>query len=284
MQTINLFQPGTKDITVELPSTWNECTREELHIIAKSVMAPEGFNTKAFLLQQFLQHRSILQKIKLDDHILSAVAAEDVVINGYPAFDFVFNENTLTEQPYNRIKLPGFIPCTVYGPLSAFNNLTVGEYEAAFIAYNLFKEESTVDHLAQLMAILWRPKHQPYLWLHPKTNIYKYYDADKMQPRFAKLPAWQLYTVFMWFTGCINHLVKLFPKVFTKPSPSGGDGGGIDLMAFSKSIHAAAGPKNGTRDVIRCTMVKEFLFECQEQIIHTEKQLEEMNNARKHNR
>jgi len=282
MVNVQLFQPGKVDLSLQLPSAWNELTVAELHAVAKAILSPEGFNQKAYIFKELLTGRSKKQKIKLQQTVLASINPEDAVLSAYPAINFIFEDNNLTEQPYNRIKLPGLIPRTVYGPLSAFNNLTVGEYEHAFIAYNLFKQEQLPEHLAQLMAILWRPKNTPYMSVLKKTNSYRYYDADKMQPRFAKLPAWQLYTAFMWFTGCINHLVALFPKVFLKPAPAGApQSAEIDIMAFTKSIHAAAGPKNGGRDAIRLTMVKEFLFECQEQIIQSEKQMEEFENAKR---
>lgn len=264
---------------MQFPSTWNELLLQELHAVAKALLTTDEIPERAMLLDTFFKIRSKQQKLKLPPKLMGRMNEEDAVIQGYPLFDFIFDDNQLTEQPYNRIKLPGLIPCTVYGPQSAFDDITCGEYEDAHIFYLQFKTDPLPEHLARMMAILWRPRtsyfvhrtsKQPYQTINQKTNTLTAYNADHLFPRFMKLPMWVLFTAFTWYDGCQIELQKIFHEVYTvnksnpqqettKEEP--------DLLAFTKCIHAGAGPKNGTRDMIRNMKLKEFLFDVQEEII-----------------
>lgn len=292
MVTVELFQPGKVNMQLQLPSTWNELLLLELHLIAKSLLSPDETNLRAQLLDGFLKIRSKEQKTKLPKKLMGRINEEDAVINGFPMFDFIFDENTLTEQPYNRIKLNRLMGCTVYGPQSAFDNITCGEYEDAQIFYIQFKQDHNPEHLARLMSILWRPAFTlplrgsrrglrvPYMTLDKKTGKYKAYDSDKLMKRFLQLPAWQLYTAFTWYTGCLNHLTSVFYEIYDKapsssPPPAGGESEAADLLAFTKCIHAGAGPKNGTRDQIRVMLLKEFLMDVQLETIKAKELMKE---------
>lgn len=281
MVSIELFQPGKVNATLQFPSSWNELLLHELHAVAKALLTTEEIPVRAMLLDTFFKIRSKQQKVKLPKKLMGRINEEDAVINGYPLFDFIFDGCDLTEQPYNRIKLPGITPCTVYGPQSSFDDLTCGEYEDAHIFYMQFKQEPKPEHLARMMAILWRPRtsyfvprtsRKPYMVLERKTNTYKPYNPEALYNRFLKLPLWVLFTAFTWYDGCQNELQQIFHEVYKsggKSLPLQGEPEGAepDLLAFTKCIHAGAGPKNGTRDQIRNTKLKEFLFDVQEEII-----------------
>jgi hypothetical protein len=279
MVSIELFQPGKYNTQLQFPSTWNELLLQELHAVAKALLTTDEIPVRAMLLDTFFKIRSKHQNVKLPPKLMGRIDDEDAVINGYPLFDFIFDDNELTEQPYNRIKLPGLMPCTVYGPQSAFDDITCGEYEDAHIFYLQFKTEPLPEHLARMMAILWRPKNspltthhsrKPYATINPKTNTYTSYNADALFNRFMKLPLWVLFTAFTWYDGCQNELQKIFHEVYGKNAVSN-EPSTInhepDLLAFTRCIHAGAGPKNGTRDQIRNMKLKEFLFDVQEEII-----------------
>lgn len=279
MVSIQLFQPGKYNVQMQFPSSWNELLLQELHAVAKVLLTTEVIPERAMLLDTFFKIRSKEQKVKLPPKLMGRLSDEDAVINGYPLFNFIFDQNDLTEQPYNRIKLPGFMPCTVYGPQSAFDDITCGEYEDAHIFYLQFKTEPLPEHLARMMAILWRPKHspftthhsrKPYLTVNHNTNTFTAYNPEQLFTRFLKLPLWVLFTAFTWYDGCQNELQKIFHEVYTinktnqQPETSDQE---PDLLAFTRCIHAGAGPKNGTRDQIRNIKLKEFLFDVQEEII-----------------
>ena len=102
-----------------------------------------------------------------------------------------------------------------------------------------------------LAAILYRPRSG-------KTRIpYQDYQAERIKPLFKKLPHHQLLLIHTWYCGCRANLPKYFPNVFDSKTSSKN----IDLSAFTKCIHAGAGPRNGTRPQIRETLLKEFLLD-----------------------
>lgn len=251
MTTINLHQPGVLNSNIDFPTEWNDLLPEDLHAISKAMLGTlaEPNQIKGFIISYMLQRRCKASIERLN--------AEDVVLHGFPLLDFLFQENNLTKQPYPTLTIH-YSPFTrLYGPQDDFNNLTCAEYEDAEIFFHQFREEPGHEPLAHLAAILWRPKRNRYFRYNPRKGKYTGYDAERMVKRFLTLPPWQLYTIFTWYTGCRNQLPKIFPNAF------GGEGDGeeLDPLAFTKCIHAGAGPKNGSRDQIRCMLLKEYLMD-----------------------
>ena len=83
------------------------------------------------------------------------------------------------------------------------------------------------------------------------------YNAERLYPYFLKLSPFVLHSIYTWYTGCRNQIPKYFPVPFEGNTT----GGEPDPAAFTKCIHAGAGPKNGSRDQIRVTGIKEFFFD-----------------------
>lgn len=267
---LNLYQPGIIDATVPFPSNWNELTLDELHHISKTILSnfesTHKANVSLFLglLSLRVNGKALdIRNNKVTD-IESQLDAEQIVIDGLPAIDFILNNNELTNQPYTILKIPyGFGNSqshTMVGPADNFNNLTCGEFEDAEIFFNQFKVEPNEQALAQLAAILYRPKNTEYLHFDSKSANYVSYDAEPMVPLFKKLPSWKLYTIFLWYAGCRQQLPLLFPNCFGGTA-TGDSSAPVDFLIFTKCIHAGAGPKNGSRNEIRRTMIKEFFME-----------------------
>ncbi len=219
-------------------------------------------SVRAAILTGLLSIRAKTKGIELTGNILKRLDAEDAFINGYPLCDFIFTDNNLTTQPFPAVRLPFDIRhplksgTTYHGPDSEFNNITCGEFEDAEIFFYQFREDPSHDALAHLAAILWRPKNTPYISLvnHRKVE----YNAEAVVPLFSRLPAWQLYAIYTWYVGCREQLPKLFRHAF---GSEGGKPAANDYMAFTKCIHAGAGPKNGSREQIRLMPLKEFFFD-----------------------
>ena len=203
--------------------------------------------------------------------IQNKINLEDACLNGLPLIDFLFEENHRTEQPYSQIKLPGAGTGTVYGPLSDFNNLTVGEFEEAEQFYYQFGENPTHECLANLAAILYRPENTPYFTYDQYKGKYIAYDTAGLLPAFMKKKPWELYTIFIWYVGCKNEMPKIFPTVHE----GGTTNGTPDPMVFTKCIHSDTNPKNGTREQIRTMMLKEYFFDMEMQAIKAKELKEE---------
>ena len=133
MISVQLYKPGRIDITLELPQDWDELLPAELELIAGLMQSDiqDDVKRRAVLLTGLLKARGRKQKIKVPDNIIDLLDPEQVVVEVLPMFDWIFNSNRLTQQPYSSIPLPGLRSTTVYGPLSDFDNLTCGEYEDA---------------------------------------------------------------------------------------------------------------------------------------------------------
>jgi hypothetical protein len=259
MIEINLYRSGNLNCNIQFPSDWNELTVDELMQVCKHqlINVKNQIISKAALLIYIMRNRAKLQKQKLPSHFEQMIDAEDISINGYPLLDFIYEENRLYKQLVKKIKLP-FSIVNYYGPQSGFDNLTCGEFEDAEMFFNKFHEEPGIESLAYLAAILWRPKNTPYIRFHAKTRKYKTYNAEKRVKQFLKLPPWQLYACFVWYAGCRSLLPKAFPAVY-EPDNDAPDVQSVN--PFTDCIHSAAGPKNGTRNEVRMTPVKELFYE-----------------------
>lgn len=267
MTEVKLYQPGKVDLTLQFPTTWNELDIAELQIVCSSLLSSFSNPTsvRGAILTAILANRANKQGVKLPGNFINRLDAEDVFLNGYQLCDFIFTDNTLTQQPFPVLK--GF-----YGPASNFDNITCGEYEDAEIFFYQFRENPSNEPLARMAAILWRPKDELYISISNGRKIE--YNAEKTVSLFLKEDPWKLYAIYCWYTGCRNTLPKLFPNAFGGGSSSSQP----DFLSFTKCIHAGAGPKNGSRDEIRMTTLKEFFFD----IDLESKKAEELNQKMKH--
>lgn len=211
--------------------------------------------------------------------IFQKIDAEDTVINGLPAIDFIYKENNLTSQPYPTLSLT-ISSAPLYGPEDDFNNLTCGEFEDCEIFFNQFVIDSDPDQLTKLAAVLYRPKDKKYISFNPNTHTFSRYDADIMAPRFKKLKPWELYSIFLWYAGCRAQLPKIFPNCFGAAKAPGEETREPDFLIFTKCIHAAAGPKNGSRNDIRCMLLKELFFDIELTNIENQELQNQIDNAR----
>lgn len=273
MIDINIYQPKKLDLTVEFPTGWNELQQKEILFIAKSLLTePDAATVNAATLKFLIENRC---KKPLPTDWFLKLEADQVVIDCYPLLDFIFKSNDLTNDPD-----PVILKKVTYYP-QKFENITCGEYEDADLAANKFAATPGKDPLVELASIICRPGHdgpEPYMQFNPRTNAYYTYQASQKEKYFKKLPAEQLYALFIWFAGNRAQLPLMFPTVY--------EGGGKqderpDLMAFTKCIHAGAGPKNGTRQQIRVMKLYEFMYDMEQEAIkdkRMEEEIERMKN------
>lgn len=271
---MNLSQPGVIDKTIPFPSEWNDLTLRQLHLVSNFIMSEfrDKGQARAALFLSLLQ--SVCgKKVK---NIVNRLDPEDAVINGLPATEFIIKENNLTRQPYPTLELPfswKSLTQTVYGPADDFNDITCGEFEDAEIFFNQFKIEPGAESLANLAAVLYRAKGVKYLRRHRWNGTWISYQSEKLLPRFKKLTALQLYTIYLWYCGCREQLPKYFPECFDGAPAANEE---PDMMVFTNCIHHAAGAKNGSRNDIRMTPLKEFFQELKLQKIENDRQIAEM--------
>lgn len=257
MIEINLHKAKDFDIKIAFPSEWNDLTSEEILCVARRQLQ-DGITLiqqKALIFQDILKIRSqvinSLQKgfIELIDIEQAATAALDYT-------KFLYEDNRLTLQLFPEIDIAGTV---FYGTEENFDNITCGEFEDTEIFFNDFINDPRKEPLAHLAAILYRKKDQEYIFFDARKHVWKPYQHEKYLQRFLELPEELLYAIFIFYSGCRSMLPLWFSAVYdtgngtTKSEP--------DLMAFTKCIHAGAGERNGSRETIRRTLLKEFFMD-----------------------
>jgi len=278
MITVNLYQPGKINCTIQFPAAWDDLFPEEVMEISRQQLQDgnDQYKARAAILKFIIKFRAKITKQKFNPDWFNLIDAEQAVVNGYPLLDFIYDGNTLTKPPENCIthRTSYFLHRTsYYGPGTTFENLTVGEFEDAEQLYGGFFNDPDGKPLAHLAAILWRPKTKrfgssfggtrlPYISYNYKSASYKTYNAEKRIPDFLKLEPCRLYAIYTWYTGCRNQLPLLFPKIHEH---HGDKSGKPDIMAFTNCIHAGAGPKNGTRQQIRLLKLSEFMYDMEQE-------------------
>lgn len=250
MVTVNLFQSGGINAYVHLPNSWPELQAAEIIEFSRLqlVYADKQNAAKAALLLFLIKHRAKQQKVNLPRLWQLSINRENFGIDGMPLLDFLYNNIEMENNPLPIISINKIFKTKLYGPEANFTNLTCGEFEDAEQQYFQFIEQPNPNALAHLMAILWRPKNTPYHSYNKSTYLTS---ILRLKPEI-------LFTVYLFYTASRNRLPTLFPTIY---EGDGSKADAPDMMAFTKCIHAAAGPKNGTREHIRKMLLLELLFD-----------------------
>lgn len=248
MVECNFFLENSESQKIELPLDWNEFDFAELKIIVKALTS----NTpKPVLGMNILAYR--MQKNRVKNIELFQLDDDDLVNELLPLVDHWLENINLTKNP--QLKLDDFLS------LPNFDSMLVGEYEEADINYILYNEYKNPQHLIALAQGLWRPV------IDGKRATAEGYEYSGSF--FQKLSELKLQLIYLWFTGCRNELLSLFPNIFGRndnpdETTDTEQNNEQQALGITDLIHAAAGERNGTRREIRWkTSIKEFLYDCQ---------------------
>ena len=253
MNSITLYGSGVNQ-SISIPSEWNELNYQELKKYCQLVLVPnlQEAEAKVKFLLFLLESRSAV-KAKAFRQIIMGLNEEDVASN-YNLVNGFFSFNSMTKNLIPEIEISGH---KYTGREDDFNDLTCGEFEDADIFFNQFTETRDEMAILNMMAILYRRDNAPYMTIHPQTGKLETANLEVAVEVLKQVEPWKLYASYIWFFGCKSALPDYFPTVFES-----GDGNKArDPHAFTKCIHAGAGPKNGTRDDIRVTLLKEFFMD-----------------------
>lgn len=265
MVFLTLHKAGVVNVQVGFPDKWDELTTEELLAVCRLQLASHATPVAArmAIFIELLKMRCV-GHTSLPLNFTSLLNFDDAAATGYNLVDFLYNTNNRTLQPHKEIVLPGHEEKMI-GPGDNFDSLTCGEFEDTEIFFNRFVNQPAQEPLASLAAVLYRPAK--YITLDNDGRPVRY-DYKVTYDAFLQLEPAILYSIFTWYVGCRSNLPKYFPTVY-----KGGEGEQAepDLVAFTKCIHAGAGEKNGSRVDIRLMLLKEFLFDMEQEAIHSEK-------------
>jgi hypothetical protein len=175
------------------------------------------------LLLQLLQNR-------INSDILPLLSVEDISTEYSMLTEFITSGINRTET----VQCP---EQTHYKLGKFLENVSVAQFEDADIFLRLFLQEKSDENLREFIRSLYG--------LTPEIT-------DNNRLKWA--------SSLFYMLGCKLGIKNAFPLLF---NGDGNNNDAPDELAFTKLIHHAAGPRNGTRDQIRRLEVKEFLFDCQ---------------------
>jgi len=250
MTTIELYKPGKWCHYIDYPTSWDELALDELRIFAHAIATNQS---RQELLLLMLEMRAGKQKINLPKGWQELLNFENAAIDGLPLVDMFLDNINLTRNPFPEYE--GYA-----GPADAFKNITVGEAEEAELHYLTYFSDRDDVHLLRLMRALWRKKMPSGLRI-PFTDW-----QDTAMSFLLQADANTLQLVFLWYSGCRAMLPAAFPELY-----NGGETGDTSpVSGLTQMIHHGAGTRNGTRANIRETLLLEFLYDCQLQVINNQ--------------
>lgn len=198
--------------TVQVPSEWNELTREQLIYVA-------GLFARKMTQAQFRVH--LLWKIaRVKMNTLMIVDPDNyTALTGL--FDWVLKDVTLTR---NLVKKIG----PFFGPADAMTDCTFGEFTRVHMKMEDYARSNDERDLDELVAILYREEKWMW-WLRKRFTdsadcrvrfIEKYLPARA--GRMAKMDPATKYAVFLMVNGVVASLPEKFPNVYRSKGGSGG--------------------------------------------------------------
>lgn len=236
---------------MQFPQEWNELTLAELLFISRQLITKYEtvYEMPFHILKFIITERASEQNLQLPKKMFRRLSQEDAATNGIALLQFLFDKNDLTNTPQFQVD-------DAVSPGNSFSTITCGQYEDCEQYFFYYREKNESKYLLKMFARLW-----------PSASSV----ADEIHEKRLEQIATpeMLFLVYLWFIGC-RHLMPLwFPNLFG----GGEETGQPDVAAFTKCIHAGAGPENGTREQIRCMPLKEFAYDIELKIIRN-KELE----------
>jgi hypothetical protein len=214
----------------ELPASWDELSRKQLILV--SDMFQKGlFNvTDAVTIVDF-KVKLIFSMLNLKLKKVKNISAEDLFFIG-ETINFLLEAVMLTKQKLPRIR-------RYYGPDEGMKNCTFGEFITAQVKLEAFDKSKDPALLSEMVAILYRPKKA--FWF-----IRKHFTSDidcrvklvekniaKRGRRLSRHNKAELYAVYLFFSGVIGSLPKIFPNVYRKKGDNDGSSFGWAGLVIS---------------------------------------------------
>lgn len=264
MIEINLYKPDVVDIKVPFPTTWNELTLDELEFIGPHVLTEKEVHWEIIFLEILrLRLARITPKCNA---ILKKMDPEQLFVLGLPLIEFIKDENTLTNFPYEELQ-------GIDIPKKDFNSMQVVMYENAVIFSHKWRESTETKDFMDFIKAIMNPYQYRERFILSAEGLYNRYKSRKANKAIDKLSNTQLRVIFLWYIGCENRLPLLFPRIY-----EGGSSGKGSKSNFTKCIHQAATSGNYKRSGIRQLLLKELLFDI-ECALEAQEKLEEKNKT-----
>lgn len=297
-----MFIVGINNTIFHLPSNWNELTKNQLIRLAQlsfEQLSPSDFKTKLVIYildfeivkfrEQVVDGETCFYFRDKKHKAIYLFSATDIAFIANK-LDFLFKVKTektptgekelwlldtkLTKNIISniRVKLN-----TLYGPADGLSNILFQEWIHTETYYIDFCKTNDFTLLDKLIAVLYRPEvgnfdNDDVQYTGDRRDSFNDFLIDKRAAIISQLPQSIKYSLFLFYTGCRNHIHQMFKEVFSG-SVSGEEQNTFkNMMIIVNSLANNDVTKN---EKIRKTYLYEVMFALQ-QICINNKKLEEL--------
>lgn len=236
-------------VRCEIPSSFDELNYHQLKVYVEHVEAQrnELFSKEdgkllpgaedKFLSIQILLLRTLLPITNKSFFNISREQIRDLLARENLC-RFYF-EDLLTKNPIPVLKLGIF--SRVYGPINAFHKLSFEEFSFGDEALKLYNETGEVEHLHELMAVLYRAKKRGFKMHHHASDgdprvPFNYVTYDQLKEKMANQPLHHKLMVYLWFSHCRLLMLQNYSKIFKKHKDSEGDEDGSSWINTAMNL------------------------------------------------
>jgi hypothetical protein len=186
-----------------IAENYNELTGEQLIALCQLfVMNEQREIADLKAMQILLQIESPKKFWKLNMHVKYEILQH---------IDWLFDKNGLTKQ-----LIPEF--CSLHGPASEWDNLTMAEWNACEIYYHLMVTEDDVDAQNKIIAVMYREMKPGYdLKRDPDGDARAAFNANEIDFYTEQIRVWPdevKMAILTWFDGCRQQMKDLYPELF----------------------------------------------------------------------
>ncbi len=244
-----------------LPDSFNSLTGKQLCAIAPVLLKgnptlEEKYSVAYFLCGFGNKYFSLRESLSDEPYLYFTQQIYEQVM---PALEFLYAENTLTEQLLPMIRVQReqrfFATQKLYGPAKNFENLTIAEFSDAETCIDNYEESKDELWLNRFLAVLYHPGSR--LFASPDgRKPYNFHMNDLIAEMVSKVDAGTKAAIVLWFHGCRAQLVKDFGSLFSKAKAQTNE-----KTSWTAIIHDMAGAKFGTIDQTAQQPVRVIFYE-----------------------
>lgn len=230
----------------EAPTTWNQMSREQLlafaeifSMNAKKVFMRDPVDGKGITIYRYdlfrkmrIMMMSALLKVTFDEMESWDPLLVVDLLHHNRLDDFLFEEVNLTKQLMPEVVVAGI---SHLGPGDFLIGTTIDEFFIADRAYLQFRRDDDEDALAQLCAILYRPRIANYNPLTsnkaPREAYNKFSLGARIELFQEHMSKREQYAAAIFFEGCRANIARKYKHVFQHASDAqGSNSGPLDVL------------------------------------------------------
>ena len=266
----------------DLPSTWNELTKDQFLLIAGQSMSMTGF--AAFRI-----------KLALGCFGFRIIPRREEIVNGVRCFylgapekkmylvdvdelalvveklSWIFTHHEQSNEYVVNSRLTlNLLPAikvgkqTWYGPMDALTNITFSEYIHAETAFYYLHKKRDESFINRLIAVLYRPQIEKYDpesidYRGDRREFFNDFLLDQRQQKVVNVDPKVKQGILLWYTGCRAYLEHKFPEALGS-SGEGEKASGDVFMNFMKMVNALTNNDVTKNNELRSAYMYEVLI------------------------